>query len=227
MSNSGKKFTENSLRQYDGKEGRPTYVAVNGTVYDVTGSKRWRNGAHMGAHIAGNNLTVKLENAPHEADVLARFPSVGTLVEEAAEPSFGQRLRKLAPHPMIIHFPIAYGTLIPVLSILYLLTGNASLEAASYYVLVFGFLAAPAGALSGYISWKVAYGSRGTRDFRQKITYSVGLLIAASLCVLWRTLNPAVLLDGGVYGFLYLGLQLCVAVFVGLLGHIGGKIVFS
>ena len=31
-------FTKESLAQFDGKDGRPAYVAYQGKVYDVTGS---------------------------------------------------------------------------------------------------------------------------------------------------------------------------------------------
>ena len=32
-------FTEESLARFDGRDGRPAYVAYQGKVYDVTGSR--------------------------------------------------------------------------------------------------------------------------------------------------------------------------------------------
>ena len=41
-------FTLDELAQYDGKNGNDAYVAVSGTVYDVTNADRWQNGNHYG-----------------------------------------------------------------------------------------------------------------------------------------------------------------------------------
>jgi len=74
-----KVFTEEELLRYDGREGRPAYVAVEGKVYDVTGSFLWRNGVHQYHHRAGRDLTEALRGAPHTSVKLRRFPVVGTL----------------------------------------------------------------------------------------------------------------------------------------------------
>ena len=81
-------FDSAELEKYDGKEGRPIYIAHKGKVYDVTNSKLWQNGLHMKRHHAGADLTTDIQGAPHESDVLERYPQVGTLKEEAiaAEP---------------------------------------------------------------------------------------------------------------------------------------------
>lgn len=69
-------FTAQTLAYYDGQEGRPAYVAVNGVVYDVTSSPRWRDGAHNGFQ-AGRDLTRQFNNQ-HGDSRLSRFPIVGT-----------------------------------------------------------------------------------------------------------------------------------------------------
>ncbi len=65
------------LKQYDGREGRPTYVAVSGRVYDVSDSAMWVDGNHYEAHQAGQDLTEELKSAPHVRAVIERFPVVG------------------------------------------------------------------------------------------------------------------------------------------------------
>ena len=45
------------LAEHDGRDGRRAYVAVNGTVYDLTDSPRWENGLHPPDHQAGQDLT--------------------------------------------------------------------------------------------------------------------------------------------------------------------------
>ncbi|HHM24469.1 MAG TPA: cytochrome B5 [Bacteroidetes bacterium] len=72
-------FTLEELKQYDGKSGRPAYIACDGKVYDVSGSFLWQNGEHMVTHMAGRDLSAELAHAPHGADLLERFPTVGIL----------------------------------------------------------------------------------------------------------------------------------------------------
>jgi len=74
------KFTLDELRQFDGKNGRPTYVGYKGKVYDVTDSDQWIDGDHMG-HVAGQDLTEEMEIAPHAEEVMERMRVVGFLVE--------------------------------------------------------------------------------------------------------------------------------------------------
>lgn len=74
-----KKFTLEELAKFDGKEGRPAYVAYKGKVYDVSESWMWEDGDHQGLHEAGKDLTEDMEDAPHEDDNLSDFPVVGEL----------------------------------------------------------------------------------------------------------------------------------------------------
>jgi predicted heme/steroid binding protein len=75
-----KKFTPDELKQYDGKDGRPAYVAFNGKVYDVTESFMWADGDHQGQHVAGKDLTSEMSMAPHGEEMLERVKLVGVLV---------------------------------------------------------------------------------------------------------------------------------------------------
>lgn len=59
----------------DGREGRPAWVRVGDRIYDVTTSKRWRDGNHIRRHQAGEDLTAALEQAPHGPEKLDGFPS--------------------------------------------------------------------------------------------------------------------------------------------------------
>ena len=77
-------MTREELRQFDGREGRRALVAVNGKIYDVTASERWRDGLHEGEHNAGADLTQELWQAPHVRAVVERFPVVDSLQEPIA-----------------------------------------------------------------------------------------------------------------------------------------------
>ena len=74
-----KEFTLDELAEYDGRDGRPAYVAFGGVVYDVSESAMWDEGDHEGQHQAGHDSTAEHEDAPHEPYV-TDFPEVGRLV---------------------------------------------------------------------------------------------------------------------------------------------------
>ena len=74
-----KEFTLEDLKEYDGSNGKPAYVAYKGLVYDVTESSMWADGDHEGMHMAGGDLTTEHDDAPHDEHILD-FPEVGTLV---------------------------------------------------------------------------------------------------------------------------------------------------
>ena len=75
-----KEFTLEELKEFDGKDGRPAYVGYNGKVYDVTGLENSTDGGHFDLHMAGNDLTEFMKDAPHSkenlfetADVVGKF----------------------------------------------------------------------------------------------------------------------------------------------------------
>jgi predicted heme/steroid binding protein len=70
-------FGPETLSAFDGADGRPSYVAHGGTVYDVGGLRLWKGGAHM-KHRAGTDLTAALDRAPHGVEKLADLPRAGT-----------------------------------------------------------------------------------------------------------------------------------------------------
>ena len=76
-----RRFTAEELASYDGRDGRPAYVAWAGKVYDVSESFLWKSGRHQAMHDAGLDLTRALGGAPHGSDLLVRWPQVGVLVE--------------------------------------------------------------------------------------------------------------------------------------------------
>jgi len=77
MGDTEKVFNADELREYDGKDGRPVYVAYTGRVYDLTDSISWEDGKHYDVHVAGRDLTEEMESAPHGEDILDVFSVVG------------------------------------------------------------------------------------------------------------------------------------------------------
>ena len=76
--NSGteKTFTLDELSKYDGKNGQPAYIAVDGVVYDVTSN--FPNGEHHGCK-AGTDATESIKNVSHGSGILSNSPVVGKL----------------------------------------------------------------------------------------------------------------------------------------------------
>lgn len=74
-------LTLEELKQFDGKDGNPAYVAVDGVIYDVSNVRSWSNGMHKG-YSAGNDLTDIIKNkSPHGVKNLEGLPIVGKLID--------------------------------------------------------------------------------------------------------------------------------------------------
>lgn len=56
IANSQAEYTREQLAQYNGRNGQPAYVAVDGIVYDVTNNAAWSVATHFGL-TAGRDLT--------------------------------------------------------------------------------------------------------------------------------------------------------------------------
>ena len=106
-------FTLEELHGYDGKEGRPAYIAVKGKVYDVTNSRLWKEGSHARKHLAGNDLTDALKMAPHNEEKVNAMKLVGRLVIGGAK-----AIRSY--HERIFYF-IAYMNLVLVFLIVFVI----------------------------------------------------------------------------------------------------------
>lgn len=73
-------LTLDQLKQYNGKDGNPAYIAVDGVIYDVTNDRHWKSGTHEG-YSAGKDLTDAIKGkSPHGTSVLEGVPVVGKLV---------------------------------------------------------------------------------------------------------------------------------------------------
>ena len=75
-------LTVEELAQYNGKDGQPAYIAVDGIIYDVTNSAAWKNGQHNGFE-AGKDLTAEIKDkSPHGVAKLDNVVEIGKLVTE-------------------------------------------------------------------------------------------------------------------------------------------------
>ena len=74
---STKIFTKEELSKYNGQNGYPPYVAVDGIVYDM--SNVFKNGSHY-QHVAGQELTNEFY-LRHAKSEITKYPVVGKLSE--------------------------------------------------------------------------------------------------------------------------------------------------
>lgn len=73
-------FTLEELSKFDGKNGRPAYVAVNGVVYDVTNNRAWAAATHFSL-TAGKDYTNEFASChAGQGSILMTLPVVGRLV---------------------------------------------------------------------------------------------------------------------------------------------------
>jgi membrane-associated progesterone receptor component len=79
--NTQQTMTREQLAQYNGKNGKPAYVAVKGIVYDVTHNAAWSAATHFGL-TAGNDVTREFASC-HAAEqwILNTLTPVGRLTE--------------------------------------------------------------------------------------------------------------------------------------------------
>ncbi len=237
MEHTLKKFTGEELAKFNGKDGQPLYIAHDGKVYDVSESKMWKAGIHMQRHQPATDLTDDILAAPHDIEVLIRFPQVGILEPEKDPmdehvPDFLLAVfRKVPmlrrhPHPMTVHFPIAFMILFPIFNLLYLATGDASFETTAFHLLAAGLVFTPVAMLTGPYNWWLNYASKWTGTIAIKIFGSLILLILILVLFVWRMKSPEIMLQPSGGRIVYLFISLTLPVVVTVLGWFGAKMTF-
>lgn len=234
-----KRFTSQDLAGFDGTDGKPLYVAYKGIVYDITASRLWKAGKHMNRHHGGSDMGLELSQAPHSPDVLERFPRVGVLDAEALVPEpvadrvpawvsrYMKRfpMLKRHPHPMTVHFPIAFCVAAPLCLLLGLITGWSGFDASMAVLLGIGVFFTPIAIATGLFTWWLNYASARITPVLVKLAATPLLFI----CLVWafsmRLKTPDMLSHPGDHlGFIVLVLALLPLVSV--IGWFGAALTF-
>ncbi len=231
-----KEFDLEALTDFDGKDGKPVYLAHEGNVYDVTESKLWKNGLHMRRHNAGGDLTTDFQAAPHGTEVLARYPLVGVLKKAPAiDRKMPDKLSRLLkrypflnrhPHPMTVHFPIVFMMATTVFTLLYLATGVKSLETTAIHCLAAGILFIPVAILTGLFTWWHNYLAKPIKPVVVKLWMSLTMWVTAMVLFTWRMSMPGVLDSMRTSSFIYLVLTVALVPIISVIGWFGAKMTF-
>jgi predicted heme/steroid binding protein/uncharacterized membrane protein len=231
-----KEFDADELAGFNGENGNPTYVAYDGKVYDVSESKLWRKGQHMNRHRSGDDLTRDMQAAPHDFNVLDRFPQVGLLKAAVAEEqAIPQPLAVLIkrfpfirrhPHPMTVHFPIVFVFSTSFFNILYLATGVKSFEITALHCLAGGILFTIVGIITGIYTWWLNYMARPLKPVRVKLPLTIFMFAIEVVIFIWRMLTPEIL-DSIHWGsVIYFLLVLSLIPLIVVIGWYGASMTF-
>jgi len=231
-----KEFSLEDLKEFRGAEGRPGYIAFGGRIIDISASKHWHHGHHMGTHQAGHDLTGEIDAAPHGPEVLERFPQVGVLKTDEADreeiPAFLSRLfhyvplLRRHPHPMVVHFPTVFMIAATGFTLLYLLTGQRSFETTAWHCLWGGVLFTPVGIATGLFTWWINYEAEWLRQVIIKMALSPILFFIGLTALIWRYRRPDILAAWGTESLIYLGLILALTPLVVAIGWFGATLSF-
>ncbi len=230
-------FTKEELAAYNGEDDKKVYVAHKGKVYNVSDSKMWKGGTHMKRHRAGSDLSTDIQAAPHEPDVLERYPQVGVLKEESgagdvAMPYILSRLLgkfpmlRRHPHPMTVHFPIAFMFGATLFAILYLITGITAFDTTVFHCLGAGLFFTLVAMATGWYTWWLNYGSHRLRAVQIKKRASIALAGIAGAGLVLRAAVPDILLDFRGISILYLAIVFLVFLLVTIIGWYGASLTF-
>jgi len=230
-----KEFDLEELSKFDGKDGKPTYVALYGRVIDVSNSKLWKDGHHMKRHHAGKDLTTDIKAAPHTPEILARFPQVGILKKDAGEREIPWFITSLIsrfpmlrrhPHPMTVHFPIAFMISAPVFNILYLITGVKAFELTGLHCLGAGILFTIVAITTGLYTWWLNYLAKPVRAVIIKRRISLVMFAVEIIIFVWRMMVPDILDSFRIASIIYFLLILSLLPMIITIGWFGAKLTF-
>jgi predicted heme/steroid binding protein/uncharacterized membrane protein len=230
-----KEFNREELSKFDGKDGRPAYIAIHGWVIDVSESKLWKNGLHMKRHNAGKDLTLDIKAAPHTMENLARFPKVGFLKKEVPEREVPRIITSLIrrypmlrrhPHPMTVHFPIVFMFATAIFNLIYLITGIKAFEMTALHCLGAGILFTPVTITTGFYTWWLNYMAKPVRAVTIKKRLSLLLFTIEIVVFVWRILVPDILDSFGVTSAIYFLLVLSLLLLVIIIGWFGAQLTF-
>lgn len=241
-------MTLEELSRYNGKDGKPAYVAYKNSVYDVSDSDMWKNGEHQGEHVAGKDLTEALSYAPHGDDVFDGFKEVAKLStnnrestltkEETAhkqidpkEVSLKEKLRKwyqvYHPHPATTHFPIALHFFAAGMNMAFLFEPIEKFEQGTYYSFLFATIFGLLSIATGVLSWWINYSFSMIKPLVIKLYTAIFTTFIGIIALLLHLEDPLIAYNTNALAVFYHFSIFITVPAVVVLGYYGGKLTWG
>jgi len=231
-----KEFDPESLAQFNGKDGKPVYIAYKGKIFDVSGSSLWKGGLHMKRHHAGQDLSSELPAAPHREEVFERYPQVGVLKQEVRParpmPAFLSTLverfpfLERHPHPLTVHFPIVFLLSVAFFNVLYLMTDYRPFNHTALHCLIGGILFMPVAMMTGLFTWWLNYLAKPMKPVKMKLILSCIVLVFSLMVLFWKIADPGIMDTAGAARILYVLITLAFVPLMSLIGWYGAGLTF-
>jgi len=130
-------------------------------------------------------------------------------------------------HPIAVHFTNALFPVAFFFLVLYFIFHTDSFQQTYFYILVLATISSPISYLTGIVDWKQRYKGAMTSIFSKKIRSGIGLMVVGAICTVWYGFSPSVVDERGVARIVFLALNLSTLPLAVVLGHLGGKLVFT
>lgn len=192
----------------------------------------------MKRHQAGGDLSAEILSAPHGPEVLTRFEMVGTLEQVPTEPVGGLKGKvdgwldahpffRRHPHPAVVHIPVGMFSAVPLFQIIALVFHSLTMEWTAFCCLVVGSLSIPAAIATGYFTWWVNYDLSDSPIIatKRRLAWTALALALPALLFRWYVVQDPVTV-GSFSTIAYSLWVLVLAVAVGCIGFLGGKLTF-
>jgi len=130
-------------------------------------------------------------------------------------------------HPISVHTPNGIIPVAVLFLVLGMLVSSQGLANAAYYNMIAVLLSMPLVIFTGYVTWQKKYKGAKTSVFKIKIAASIAATVILFGLVIWKTLEPDVLITPSLDRWLFLFWSSFMLAAVGLAGHLGGQLVFA
>lgn len=167
------------------------------------------------------------ESPPDRCPVCGADASKFVAVEQAKVSLLQEMRESFQPHAVAGHFPNALLPTALLFTAVALFVTPLSLSDATWYMLLVLIPTIPATLVTGLYQWKTRFAGKSATIFQRKIQLASLLLILLLITVGLRYSLGDPLQGSAVWKWGFCGLLLSMLGCVTLLGHYGGKLVFS
>ena len=167
------------------------------------------------------------ENPPDRCPVCGVDGSKFELIEQVNPSMIKEMMETFQPHAVAAHFPNALLPTALLFMLIAVFISPLSLSEAAWYLLLVLVPTIPMTMATGLYEWKTRFEGKSATIFKRKIQFASLLTILIIITVALRFSLGDPLLQEGLWKWGFFGLLFSMLGCVGVLGHYGGKLVFS